>query len=1050
MSRRKQAKPKHIHSEEPVPVANGALQDNQAEEDWSKLKRSRMEETFVCDTCCAEFFERDEFLRHQIDCTNSQQVLIVKDDSAGVLPEGSQDSADSPLNDQSDSLSSSDVQMNGNTGAAGERREPGRIGEESFGRVEMSASPVMMHSFPDHKLQDTYAALEMKPGTKVAVSQHSSNSVSPASEANLNIIPIILEQLLSLQQQQLMQIQLTEQIRIQVAMMVSHSLNSSGTAVDPLKALGTHLSQQLSAAAALIGKRAGAHSLSLETLKQGKLPRSKGVPSKSDLSTVAPQLSKFLPLLPGNMGIQSPLSAMSAGLDQSKKGRTKLINVGVDPSAQSGEVPKRKCKFCGKKFGNDSALQIHLRSHTGERPYKCNICGNRFTTRGNLKVHFQRHKEKYPHIRMNPNPVPEHLDNVAISSGIPYGMSMPIEEASFMSSGAMLGLPLAVSHLGHQSSHDPLENMLYTQRRPSVRSEGPFAASGMVLDRNLQPLEGQVGFPHTKGVGGPSSETAKLQQMVDCLEKTGNPNECMICHRVLSCPSSLKMHYRTHTGERPYKCKICGRAFSTKGNLKAHQSVHRANAPLKMQHSCPICQKKFTNAVVLQQHIRMHMGGQIPNTPLPENTPFENPAGMDSPLPEKAVDVNGFNDEGLNEPEMEVDSLEKPCDTQESLLSPSAVKEEQRTSSSPVSPSGCGLDNHMKSFASALNLQPKKSALSERDGALDEVPFGPYQNGQSPPVSDSVAFQPSFSVVSQMKASQSKSPDSDHPGDCGRENGEPEGNGGLWDLESNDALDLTAATANGVSKAIKEEHSPSFPNYGDYGPSGAPVLHIPPSLAKLDLRIPPENPFSATSLFGPQILGAGLLPSGTPAPRRSAKQHVCKTCGKNFSSTSSLQIHERTHTGEKPFACTICGRAFTTKGNLKVHMGTHMENSLGRRGRRLSLDNGKALTAAVGAESNIPSEMAPPLRPQGPPLIGVDLSVLNQCAAVYTNGLAMKTNEISVIQNGGVPLPSGLVKMDGPPSALPAPMTEMEKNGSDSISQFPHFSEERKMVAGEI
>ncbi|NWH69142.1 SALL3 protein, partial [Geococcyx californianus] len=53
------------------------------------------------------------------------------------------------------------------------------------------------------------------------------------------------------------------------------------------------------------------------------------------------------------------------------------------------------CKFCGKVFGNDSALQIHLRSHTGERPYKCNICGNRFTTKGNLKVHFQRHKDKY-------------------------------------------------------------------------------------------------------------------------------------------------------------------------------------------------------------------------------------------------------------------------------------------------------------------------------------------------------------------------------------------------------------------------------------------------------------------------------------------------------------------------------------------------------------------------------------------------------------------------------------------------------------------------------
>ena len=38
---------------------------------------------------------------------------------------------------------------------------------------------------------------------------------------------------------------------------------------------------------------------------------------------------------------------------------------------------KHRCRYCGKVFGSDSALQIHVRSHTGERPYKCNICGNR-------------------------------------------------------------------------------------------------------------------------------------------------------------------------------------------------------------------------------------------------------------------------------------------------------------------------------------------------------------------------------------------------------------------------------------------------------------------------------------------------------------------------------------------------------------------------------------------------------------------------------------------------------------------------------------------------
>lgn len=113
-----------------------------------------------------------------------------------------------------------------------------------------------------------------------------------------------------------------------------------------------------------------------------------------------------------------------------------------------------------------------------------------------------------------------------------------------------------------------------------------------------------------------SSETMKLQQLVDNIEhKLTDPNECAICHRVLSCKSALQMHYRTHTGERPFKCKICGRAFTTKGNLKTHMGVHRAKPPLRVLHQCPVCHKKFTNALVLQQHIRLHTGEPTDLTP---------------------------------------------------------------------------------------------------------------------------------------------------------------------------------------------------------------------------------------------------------------------------------------------------------------------------------------------------------------------------------------------------------------------------------------------------
>ena len=133
-----------------------------------------------------------------------------------------------------------------------------------------------------------------------------------------------------------------------------------------------------------------------------------------------------------------------------------------------------------------------------------------------------------------------------------------------------------------------------------------------------------------------------------------------------------------------------------------------------------------------------------------------------------------------------------------------------------------------------------------------------------------------------------------------------------------------------------------------------------------------------------------------------------------------------------------------------------MWNNASRRGQRLSLDNPMALMA-MGSEPKVMPDMMPPPKELGPPPMNFDQSLWNQYAAAFTNGLSMKTNEISVIQNGGIPLPGslaggplagstgGLMKMDGSHSGLPASVAEMEKNISET-SPFPHFMEEGKIA----
>ncbi|XP_065105073.1 uncharacterized protein [Paramisgurnus dabryanus] len=57
--------------------------------------------------------------------------------------------------------------------------------------------------------------------------------------------------------------------------------------------------------------------------------------------------------------------------------------------------------------------------------------------------------------------------------------------------------------------------------------------------------------------------------------------------------------------------------------------------------------------------------------------------------------------------------------------------------------------------------------------------------------------------------------------------------------------------------------------------------------------------------------------------KKKKKKFHCKQCGKVCVSYSSLNVHMRTHSGEKPYYCTECGNVFSTKQSLKVHQRIH-------------------------------------------------------------------------------------------------------------------------------
>uniref|UniRef100_A0A3B5AAN5 Si:ch211-212k18.5 n=1 Tax=Stegastes partitus TaxID=144197 RepID=A0A3B5AAN5_9TELE len=154
----------------------------------------------------------------------------------------------------------------------------------------------------------------------------------------------------------------------------------------------------------------------------------------------------------------------------------------------------------------------------------------------------------------------------------------------------------------------------------------------MLAALGLSPSANAAGLETSQGVSGTTTTTT-----VPSLPTAQAANQCGVCLRVLSCPRALRLHQATHLGERPFPCKLCGRSFSTKGSLRAHLATHRARPPnARALNSCPLCPRKFTNALVLQHHIRLHLGGQIP--------PDEDMPPEDGAETESAVCDDGEND----------------------------------------------------------------------------------------------------------------------------------------------------------------------------------------------------------------------------------------------------------------------------------------------------------------------------------------------------------------------------------------------------------------------